>query len=437
MNRDAQLELIVQNGALWSGPDHYWPQGQVEVSGGKVAYAGPEREAKAKAILDAGGGLIMPGLVNAHCHSPMVLFRGLADDLPLEAWLNEHIFPAEAKWVSEEMTEACTLLATAEMLLSGTTCVGDSYFCMHGAAKAYERSGMRAVAMHGVIDFPAPGVPDPAHNLDTAVEYVRAWQGRCPRLTPALFAHSTYTCSPETLRALADKAAELGVIWHTHLAESPGEMALVKEQCHTSPGRLLADLGLLDSLTAAVHGVWLDEEELKLLADHKVSTVHCPESNHKLSSGRANLPQWLKDGLNVGLGTDGAASNNDLDLIGELGFAAKAAKLNNLDPVACDAVRVLDMALGGSAKALGLEGLCGRLLPGYHADLMVLDTNQPHLTPLAAPASALAYQARKSDVRHVVVDGEVVVKDRGILSFDQEEAMADVRRMASALGAAS
>ena len=218
MNQNAQPELIIRNGSLWAGPDHYWPRGQVETFGGKVTYAGPERGAAAAAVLDAGGGLILPGLVNAHCHSPMVLFRGLADDLPLEAWLNEHIFPAEAKWVSEEMTEASTLLAAAEMLLSGTTCVGDSYFCMNGAARALERSGMRALAMHGVIDFPAPGVPDPARNVDIATEFAKAWLDRCPRITPALFAHSVYTCSPATLRAVAERAAGLG----RDLADPPG-----------------------------------------------------------------------------------------------------------------------------------------------------------------------------------------------------------------------
>ena len=193
----------------------------------------------------------------------------------------------------------------------------------------------------------------------------------------------------------------------------------------------------MDSLAACAHGVWLDREEIGLLAERGVSVVHCPESNHKLASGRADLSGWFKAGLKVGIGTDGAASNNDLDLIGEIGFAAKTAKLADLNPAACGAGQALDAALAGSAHALGLEGLCGRLLPGYFCDAMVLDTGQPHLTPMAEPASALAYQARKSDVRHVVVNGKVVVQDREILSFDLGRAMADVRELALAVGGAN
>lgn len=428
-------ELLITGGALWVGPGAYWPRGTLEIRGGRVVYAGPaqayrpDREPPARR-LDARGGLVIPGLVNAHCHGAMVLFRGLADDLPLMKWLNEHIFPAEARWVDQEMVELCTLLAAAEMLLSGTTCVGDAYFCAGGAARAYQRAGMRAVVAQGVIDFPAPGVPDPEDGLRVAREFVEEWQGRSPLIRPALFAHSLYTCSPDKLRGVAALARELGVAWFTHLAETREEVAQVKELHGATPARHLEALGILEGLAAGVHGVWLDEEEMELMARRGVALVHCPESNHKLASGLAPVEAWRAAGLCVGLGTDGAASNNDLDLIAEAGSAARAAKLKSRDPAALPAAAALELAWAGSAAALGLEGVVGRLLPGYAGDAVVIDTDQPHLTPLHDPASALVYAARGADVRHTVVAGRVLVEDRRVLGFDLAEVMARVRDLA-------
>lgn len=429
------MDLAVTHGRLWAGPDREWPDGQVEISGSKVSYAGPARklpESPAQ-VIDAGGGLIMPGLVNAHCHAPMVLFRGLGGDMPLEAWLNEVMFPAEARWVDPEMTYLCGLLAAGEMLLSGTTCVLDSYFCISGAARAFDQAGIRAVAAQGVIDFPAPGVPDPARALDAAREFVTAWQGRSRLITPAIFAHSVYTCSPRTLAGVAALAAELGVNWYTHLAETRSEVEQAKKMHGQSPARHLDSLGLLGSLQAAVHGVWLDDQEIALLAGSGVSLIHCPESNQKLASGLAPVDRWLAAGLKLGLGTDGAASNNDLDMIGELGSAARSAKLAAGDPAALSAGRALEMALGGGAKAAGLEGVIGGLAPGMEADLMVLDTAAPHLTPLGRVPAALCYAAKRSDVRQVVVAGRQVVKDRKVLSFDLDEVMLKVNQLAMSL----
>lgn len=429
-------DLLATGGALWAGPGEYWDSGAVEIRDGTVTYAGPAEGRRPQGpapreTLDASGGLMLPGLINAHCHGAMTLFRGLADDLPLEVWLHQHMFPAEARFVNEEMVELCTLLAAGEMLLSGTTCVGDAYFCMQGAARAYERAGLRAAAAQGVVDFPAPGAPDPARNLEAVREFIQEWKDRCPRIAPAVFAHSVYTCSSETLAGCAELAAEFGVGWYTHLAESRGEVEQVRERYGASPARRLERLGLLESLTAAVHGVWLEPEEWELLAERETALVHCPESNAKLASGQADAAAWLKAGLTVGLGSDGAASNNDLDMIGEMGFAARAAKLRDLDPGALPAGAVLDMALAGSAACLGLAGKAGRLRPGYAGDLIVLQTDAPHLTPLYDVPSHLVYAARGGDVRHVVVDGRVLVRDRRVLSFDLDEVMARVRELAA------
>jgi 5-methylthioadenosine/S-adenosylhomocysteine deaminase len=427
--------LIVENGVLWASPDEYWPRGVLVVEDGIISYAGPREGLQAEGFegferLDAAGGLIMPGLVNAHCHAAMVLFRGLADDLPLMTWLTEHMFPAEATWVNEAMVESCSLLAAGEMLLSGTTCVGDSYFCVGGAARSYERAGLRAVVAHGVIDFPAPGASDPEQGLQVARNFVEEWQDKSQLIKPGLFAHSLYTCSPDKLKAVAELARELGVSWYTHLAETQSEVSQVKEMHGATPGRHLHSLGLLEGLQAAVHGVWLDSEELGMLADSGVALVHCPESNRKLASGLADIEAWQEAGVTAGLGTDGAASNNDLDMIAELGSAAIGEKIKRLNPAALSAEQAIDMAWDGSARSLGLDGVVGRLLPGYAGDAVVIDTNQPHLTPMFEPASTLVYSARGSDVRHTVVGGRVLVRDRKVQSFDMAEAMRKVNELA-------
>jgi 5-methylthioadenosine/S-adenosylhomocysteine deaminase len=430
----ASAQLLVRGGPLWAGPGAYWAQGAVLAQDGRVTYAGPADDApqaESAEVIEARGGLIMPGLINAHCHGAMTLFRGLADDLPLDVWLNQHMFPAEARWVTEEMTELCCLLAAGEMLLGGTTTVGDAYFCMNGAARAYEAAGMRAVLLHGLIDFPAPGVPDPAQNIEVCREFVQAWQGVSPLLIPGVFAHSVYTCSPQTLEAAAELCADLACPWHTHLAETSEEVGETAERFQASPVGHLEELGLLAKLDGAVHCVWLGPGEAELLARRRVAVIGCPESNAKLGSGAADLAGLLAAGCVVGLGTDGPASNNDLDMMGEVSLAARLAKLTSGDPAALPAGAALDLALTGSAAALGLEGLVGRLQPGYACDLIVLDLNQPHLTPLYNPASHLVYAATGRDVRQVVVSGRQLVKDREVLSFDLAQVMAQVNELAA------
>ncbi len=427
-------DLLVINGRVWAGQGREWRSGAVEIKAGRITYVGPQADHVSdlppERTIDAQGGLVLPGLVNAHAHGAMTLFRGLADDLPLETWLNQHIFPAEARWVDPEMVELCTLLAAGEMLLSGTTCVADSYFCMEGGARAYLRAGMRAVVAQGVIDFPAPGVPDPSRRLETGRRFLEEWRGASPLLTPGLFAHSAYTCSGETLRQVSELAGQMGAPWFTHLAETRQEVELLRERHGQSPAFYLDSLGVLSGLTAAVHGTWLSREEMDLLAQRGVAVAACVESNMKLGSGVADLPAMLAAGLTVGLGTDGPASNNDLSMIGELGMAARLAKLNAMDPTALPAATALEMATRGSAAALGLAGVTGSLAPGLAGDLVVLKTRQPHLTPLFDAASALAYQCRGADVRHVAVDGQLLVREGRVESFDLAAVMAEVRQLA-------
>ncbi|MBU4277740.1 MAG: amidohydrolase [Proteobacteria bacterium] len=429
--------LIISGGPLWAGPGKFWPQGAVAAVDGVITYAGPAEGAPKPPqaeVIHAEGGLIMPGLVNAHCHGAMVLFRGLADDLPLHVWLEEHMFPAEARWVSQEMVELCSRLAAAEMLLSGTTTVGDSYFCLDGAARAYASAGIRAALYQGVIDFPAPGVPDPADNLATARRFLERWKGESPLLSAGIFAHSTYTCSEATLRGVAELAAELGCLWHTHLAETAEELGDSIKANGCSPMAYLEKLGLLESLDTAVHCVWLQPGEEELLARREVAVAACPGSNSKLGSGWADAPALLAAGVAVGLGTDGAASNNNLDLFGEIGLAARLAKVKTRDPAALPAEAALDLALSGGAACLGLEGVVGRLEPGYACDAVVMDLSAPRLTPCYDAASHLVYAATGGNVRHVVVNGRQVVNHGALLTMDVNEVMAKVRELAAKVG---
>ena len=385
----------------------------------------------ATTIIDGRGLLLAPGLINGHNHCAMTLFRGLADDLELATWLTEHIFPAESAQVNEEMVYHCSKLAAAEMILSGTTCVADGYFFEGQAAQAFVDAGMRAVAGQGVIDFPAPGVPDPAGNLEAAARFVDEWHGRNPRITPAIFAHSPYTCSAATLQGAKKLAAERQVPFFIHVAESRQEQGMIRAPRGTSPIRHLAGLGLLDPETICIHCVWLDEEDLDLLARSQAGVIVCPQSHLKLASGIAPVSAMIERGIRVGLGTDGCASNNSLDMFREMDILSKSQKLHTLDATALSARQALSCATSSNAEILGL-GKTGHLLPGCKADLILLDLRQPHLTP-CYNQDLLVYAARGADVQSVIIDGQLIMRDRQILSFDLPATMREGHRLAGQL----
>jgi 5-methylthioadenosine/S-adenosylhomocysteine deaminase len=386
---------------------------------------------KGATVIDASRQLLMPGLINGHNHCAMTLFRGLADDLDLAAWLNNHIFPAEATHVNPEMAYWCSKLAAAEMLLSGTTTVADGYFQSDAVARACLESGLRAVIGHGIIDFPAPGVPDPTRNVETVGQFIENWIGRDPLITPAVFAHSPYTCSPATLTRAKKLADEHRVRFFIHLAESRQEAGMLINPRGTSPVRHLHALGLLDTNTICVHGVWLDDEDLDILAATGTPLVTCPQSNLKLASGIARVNQMLARGIAVGLGTDGCASNNSLDMFREMDMLAKIQKLQALDATALPAVQALKSATTENAILLGLAGI-GKLVVGHRADLILLDLMAPHLTPFYNQ-DLLVYAARGSDVHTVIVDGRIVIQNRKLLTLDIEETLSEVEKIARTL----
>lgn len=367
--------------------------------------------ADVKTRIPANGKIIMPGLVNCHTHLPMSMFRGLADDLPLDVWLNEHIFPAEASQVNPESVEKWTRHSCVEMLLSGTTACCDGYFHEKNVAKAVLASGIRAVAGQGVIDFPAPGVPDPKENVAWAEAFVEEFKTMSSRLSPSIFCHSPYACSKETLVAAKNAAKAFGVLFQIHAAETKAEINMVQGIGRMSIIEYLESIGLLDEKTLLVHSIWIDDKDIAIIKKTGAAVAHCPESNMKLASGIAPVPALINAGVTVGMGTDGCASNNDHDLFGEMDTAAKLHKVALLDPCVMDARTTLRMATIQGAEAIGLGRITGSIEKGKRADIILVGMEKPHLTPMYDPYSSLVYSAKSSDVSLVMVDGNILVQE--------------------------
>jgi 5-methylthioadenosine/S-adenosylhomocysteine deaminase len=387
----------------------------------------------AKKVLCAHGSLIMPGLINTHTHLPMVCFRGLADDLPLMDWLHNHIFPAESKFVTREMVYRGAMLAIAEMILSGTTTFCDAYFYESEVARAAFDSGMRGVVSQGFIDFPEPTAPEKI--ADIAERFISKWQLKSPLIIPALACHSPYTCSPETLTSVKAAARRADVLYSVHVSETKEEVAIVRERFGKTPVQHLKDIDILDDRTLAVHCIWLHDYEMEMLHSLNVKVSHNPESSMKLAAGCAPIPIFIEKGIAVGLGTDGSASNNDLDMFREMGTAAKLHKVIQMDSTVMDAKTVLKMATINGAKALGLEDRIGSIEPGKFADLIIVDTKKPHLAPMHSYYSQLVYAASGADVKTSIIGGKVVMHDRELLLVDLPSIMQEVRSIAKLIGA--
>jgi 5-methylthioadenosine/S-adenosylhomocysteine deaminase len=361
----------------------------------------------------------------------MTCFRGLADDLPLMTWLNEHIFPAEAA-LDQHVVYCGALLACAEMILSGTTTFCDMYLFEEAVARAARTAGMRAVVGEVLFDFPSPNYG----NVDQGFAYteglIRNFRGD-PLITIAVEPHSPYLCSPELLQRAFELADRNGLPMIIHLAETSSEVETIRQRYGRSPVGLLENLGVLAPNVLACHCVVLTADDILLLSDRDVKVSHNPESNMKLASGIAPVPQLLAAGVCVGLGTDGAASNNNLDLFLEMDTAAKLHKVNCLDPTVLDSETVLRMATIDAARALGLADGVGSIEPGKKADIIVIDTRRPHLTPMYHPVSHLVYAARGSDVSTVIINGRMVMEDGRIQTFDVQQAMAEVKEIAETI----
>jgi len=429
-------DLLIVNGIIktFDASEKISSPGFVAINGDRIIATGPmpdlPKAAKTTKTINAENTIIMPGLVNTHNHCAMSLFRGLADDLPLTTWLQEHIFPAEANHVSREMVYWCTKLAAAEMIMSGTTTVADGYFFEDDAAQALKDSGMRGVAAQGVIDFPAPGVPDPSDNIEAATEFIKRWQ-HDSLITPGVFCHSPYTCSSQTIRKAKELARESGCHFFIHVAETSVESEDIKKKYGVSPVSYLDQLGVLDNETVCVHCIWLDDLDIEILKKSGASVSSCPESNMKLAAGIAPLTKIISAGIPVGLGTDGCASNNNLDLFGEMDMAAKIHKATTLDPTVLPARLMVEMATRSGAAILGLNDISGEISPGMKADIILLDLNNPSLTPLYDIDSLLTYTASGADVKTTIINGRLVMENRQLLTIDLAETIARVNSLAS------
>ena len=407
----------------------------LRISGETIIAMGPMddyRSQEKETRIDGRGQLLMPGLINGHNHAAMSLFRGLADDLALASWLNDHIFPAEATHVSPEMVRACSRLSAAEMILSGTTCVVDAYFFGGEACRSYTEAGLRAVVAHGVIDFPAPGLPDPSKAMAVVERFIERYQGSQPLISTGVFAHAPYTCSATTLRAAKDLADERGVPFFTHLAETKDELAMIADPQGNSPLQHLDTLGILNENCICVHCTWLDERDLDLMAERGAHVVSCPQSNLKLAAGMAPVEQIVRRNILVGVGTDGCASNNSLDLFREMSMLAKVQKIREQDATVLTARQALQCATLDGARLLGFSDL-GALEVGNRADCILIDLRAPHLTPFYNQ-DLLVYSGRGSDVTTSIINGKLVMRDRQILGFNLQDAMEEVRELAALIG---
>ena len=388
----------------------------VDVDAGEILDVAPDLAAAADETLNADGGLVIPGLVNAHCHVAMTLLRGYADDEPLETWLRDHVWPVEGELTAEDVRVGAEL-GLVEMIRSGVTAFGDMYFQVDEVADAVERAGVRARLGHGVVTV-GKGEAAAREDLDESFAVAERLDGAADgRIRTAVMPHSLTTVDDDLLAAAADRARDAGVPIHLHLNETSGEVDPVVDEHGVRPSEHADDLGLLGPDTWVAHGVHTDATELDLLAERGTAVVHCPASNMKLASGMAPVQAMLDAGVPVALGTDGAASNNDLDVFDELRDAAMLGKLAADDAAAVSAESAFRMATEGGADALGVDA--GRIEAGANADLAVVDLEAAHLTPEHDLLSHLVYAARGSDVRHTVCDGEVLMRDRDVRAFDE------------------
>lgn len=427
------VDLLITNGLVitMDAQGSLVENGAVTVVGDAIAAVGPTDELSktpARETIDACGGIIMPGLINTHTHAAMTLFRGLADDLPLAEWLNDHIFPAEALLDGDKVYTG-TLLGCAEMILSGTTCFCDMYLFEGAVARAAAAAGMRAVVGEVLYDFPSPNYGPIKKGFDYTRRLIDDWRDDT-LINVAVEPHSPYLCAPDLLTEAAGIARENQALLVIHLSETQREVDNVRKKYDASPVGHLAELGVLAPNLLACHCVVLSDEDMDLLAEHDVKVSHNPESNMKLASGIAPVAELIRRGVCAGLGTDGCSSNNNLDLFAEMDMAAKLHKASSLDPTVMDAATVLRMATIDGARALGLDRITGSLESGKKADIIVIDTNKPHLTPMYHPESHLVYAAGGSDVAATIVNGRVLMKDRRLLHLDLEKTMTDARRIA-------
>lgn len=437
----ARVSLLISGGTVvtMDADARVIDDGAVAIDGTVIVAVGPradlERRYAPRTTIDARGQVVLPGLINTHTHAPMVLFRGLGDDLALMDWLNRYIFPAEKTTLTPEFVRAGMRLAALEMIESGTTTFADMYYFEDDIAQVTRAAGLRGVLGESVIKFPVADAATPEAALARAEQYIVRWKDD-PLITPAVAPHSPYTVEGPTLQAARALANKYGVPLLIHLAETKDEVAIVNAAHHATPTQYLDSLGVWSGRSLAAHGVWLTDDDMQILKRRGVGLAHNPESNMKLASGIAAVPTWLARGLRVGLGTDGAASNNDLDMFEAMRQASFLHKVASGDPLAVPARQALELATRRGAEALGMGDRIGSLEPGKQADIITVDVTGARQTPMYNALSHLVYVARGADVRTTVVAGQVLMAGGRVRTLSRDAVLDEARRMAERVRAA-
>lgn len=418
------MDIIVRGGKIvtMDATRRVIEDGALAIEGGRVVAVGTRAEVDAKYsapdTIDATGKVVIPGLINTHTHVPMTLFRGIADDLDLQEWLTKYIFPAEAKNVTEEFVRTGTQLGLAEMIRGGTTTYCDMYYFEDAIAEETAKAGVRGLLGETVIRFPVADNKTPEEAIAYTDRFVKKWRGHA-LITPAIAPHAPYTLSEaqlKTVRAFSDRTGAPIVI---HVAETRKEVEDIEKQYGERPVAYLASIGFLNNRVIAAHVVWANQEEISILKRLGVGVAHNPQSNMKLAAGVAPVPQMLLADVAVGLGTDGAASNNDLNMWEEMDTAAKLHKVTTGDPKVVSALQAFEMATIRGARALHLDNQIGSLEAGKRADLCIVDLDDLSQTPLYNIYSHLVYATKADDVRTVIIEGRVVMRDRRLLTLDE------------------
>jgi 5-methylthioadenosine/S-adenosylhomocysteine deaminase len=414
--------------------------GAVAVDDDRIVAVGARAEIaskyRARRTLDGAGTVVLPGLVNGHTHAAMTLLRGIADDIELIEWLQKYIFPTEVRFVDADFVRIGTELACAEMIRGGTTTFVDMYYFPDAVAGAVQACGLRVLVAASVIDQKSPDAANGTESLAKAVDFVRRWKGRDDRIVPVIGAHAIYTIPPDLLRRIAAAAQELDVPISIHVSESRWEIETAQKDYRTTPVHALDELGIFGGRTIAAHVVWPTDDDIPVLVQRRVGVIHNPSSNMKISSGISPVAKMLAAGVRVGLGTDGPATNNDLDMWEEMRLAAFLQKVSTMDPKVLPARAALAMATRGGAEAIGLGQDIGVLDAGRRADLIQVSLEDVRMNPMYDVISHLVYVAHPEDVTSVVVDGRVVMRDREVLTVDEARVTREANELARRIRAA-
>ncbi len=412
----------------------------IAIDDGVILAVGPAAqitaEYSAMETLDGENRIVMPGLINGHSHAAMTLFRGIADDLTLMDWLNNYIFPSEVQFVDSELVRIGTELACWEMIRGGTTTFVDMYYYPETVAEVVDSCGMRALVSATVIDQRSPDAESAADSIQKGIEFIGRWKNKNSRITPIFGPHSNYTLNAEQLQAVRAAATEYGVGISIHMSESPFELQYSKDTFGKTSVEFYESIGFLDGPTIAAHMIWPTAVEIPILVERKIGVIHNPTSNMKIASGISPIVEMLQAGVHIGLGTDGAASNNDLDMWEEMRLAALLQKVDRMNPTVMPASTVLGMATSGGAIAIGLGDAVGSIEVGKRADIIQVAFDDVHHVPTYDVISHLVYVTDEQDVASVVVDGKVLMRNGEILTIDTERVTAEAKALALKIQAA-